>query len=206
MNTHAHPQPDFDELLSAFMDGELPADEARFLQRRMQHDPALRERWERWQLASACLRQQPTRVDMGLSLRIADALADEAAGPRVSARHYAGWGVAAALALAIALVPRMGSEQSARDGASRVAGQATPAVHVEGFPGIDALMAGAGERSPLSPGDAPGDLPLAVSSERKPWPRSPLLGHSAGPSAMQARHAVEVPDAAPEHQDPRPSR
>ena len=49
------------EQLSAWTDGELPADQARFLQRRLDADPALRARWERWQIASACLRGQPVR-------------------------------------------------------------------------------------------------------------------------------------------------
>ena len=39
------------EQLSAWTDGELPADQARFLQRRLDADPALRARWERWQIA-----------------------------------------------------------------------------------------------------------------------------------------------------------
>ncbi|MEO5596940.1 MAG: sigma-E factor negative regulatory protein, partial [Lysobacteraceae bacterium] len=47
------------EQLSAMLDGELDADRQRFLIQRMQHDGALRERWERWQLASACLKRQP---------------------------------------------------------------------------------------------------------------------------------------------------
>ncbi|HEX5755081.1 MAG TPA: sigma-E factor negative regulatory protein [Arenimonas sp.] len=205
MNTHAPPQPDFDELLSAFMDGELPADEARFLQRRMQHDPALRERWERWQLASTCLRRQPARVDLALSERIAAAIADGAVAPRTTARHYAGWGLAAALALAIALVPRMGSEQSARDAAMAVAGPTASSAPVEGLPSIEALMAGSGERSAISPVSDFSDLPLAVSTQPKPWPRSPLLGQGpAGSSAMQARHAQDVPE--PERVEPRPSR
>lgn len=205
MSTHAHPQPDFDEMLSAFMDGELPADEARFLQRRMKHDPALRERWERWQLASACLRQQPTRVDVALSERIALAIADEGREPRTSARHYVGWGLAAALALAIALVPRMGSEQSARDAAMVVAAPAAPSMPVEGLPSIEALMAASGERSPVSPASDIRDLPLAVSTQPKLWPRSPLLGHGqTGSSALQARHTQDVPE--PERAEPRPSR
>ena len=49
------------EQLSAWLDGELPADEARFLQRRLDNDPALRAQFERWQLAAACLRGQPVR-------------------------------------------------------------------------------------------------------------------------------------------------
>ncbi|HEX5694342.1 MAG TPA: sigma-E factor negative regulatory protein, partial [Arenimonas sp.] len=70
------------EQLCAWMDGELPADEARFLQRRLQNDPALRAQWERWQLASACLRGQPVRtMPAELGERIAGAVAAEPTRP-----------------------------------------------------------------------------------------------------------------------------
>ena len=46
------------EQLSAFMDGELPDAEARFLLRRLENDAGLRAAWERMQLASACVRAQ----------------------------------------------------------------------------------------------------------------------------------------------------
>ena len=42
--------------LSALMDGELLADEARFLLRRLQHDRDLAGCWERWQLCGDVLR------------------------------------------------------------------------------------------------------------------------------------------------------
>ena len=44
------------EQLSAWMDGELPADEARFLERRLANEPALRAHWQRLQLASSCIK------------------------------------------------------------------------------------------------------------------------------------------------------
>ena len=37
------------EQLSAMMDGALSADETKFLLRRMEHDDALADCWERWQ-------------------------------------------------------------------------------------------------------------------------------------------------------------
>ena len=39
------------EQLSALMDGALPADQTRFLLRRLQHDAPLAECWQRWRLA-----------------------------------------------------------------------------------------------------------------------------------------------------------
>ncbi|HEY0310392.1 MAG TPA: sigma-E factor negative regulatory protein, partial [Luteimonas sp.] len=46
--------------LSALFDGELGIDEARFLQRRLEHDRVLAARWSRWQLAGDVLRGQAT--------------------------------------------------------------------------------------------------------------------------------------------------
>jgi len=43
------------EQLSAYMDGELPEAEARFLQRRLEHDQQLRALWSRMQVASTCI-------------------------------------------------------------------------------------------------------------------------------------------------------
>jgi len=41
--------------LSALMDGELGAEPARFLLRRMEHEPELARTWSRWHLIRACL-------------------------------------------------------------------------------------------------------------------------------------------------------
>lgn len=43
------------EDLSALMDGELGAEPARFLLRRMEHEPELARAWSRWHLIRACL-------------------------------------------------------------------------------------------------------------------------------------------------------
>lgn len=44
------------EQLSALMDGALPADETRFLLRRLQHDDSLAECWQRWRLSAEVMR------------------------------------------------------------------------------------------------------------------------------------------------------
>ena len=49
------------EQLSALVDGELGADEARFLLRRMEHDPELAGCQERWQLLGDVMRGQARR-------------------------------------------------------------------------------------------------------------------------------------------------
>lgn len=186
-------QPDFDELLSAFMDGELPADEARFLQRRMQHDAALRERWERWQLASACLRGQPVRMlETSAVQAVAAAMAADQAPQRL--RNLAGWSLAAALAVAIALVPRLGSEQSGRAAVAAASNAEAPV----NTPAVELLMAAGMASNPVSPAVDIRELPLAVNAQRKPWPRSPLIGQGPGAQAlMQARHTLDVPAAEP---------
>ncbi|KKD57016.1 hypothetical protein VM57_14525 [Stenotrophomonas maltophilia] len=49
------------EQLSALVDGELGADEARFLLRRMEHDPELAGCQERWQLLGDVIRRHHHR-------------------------------------------------------------------------------------------------------------------------------------------------
>ena len=94
------------EQLCAYMDGELPADEARFLERRLANEPALRAKWERMQLASACLKGHPC-LPMSAQLfgRVAEALAAPVADRRQPWRL---WATAASIAvLALAFAPRL---------------------------------------------------------------------------------------------------
>ena len=78
--------------LSALMDGELLADEARFLLRRLQHDHDLAGCWERWQLCGDVLRGH------------AQAPAPAGFAERVALRRVASWrrGTVAATATAAA--------------------------------------------------------------------------------------------------------
>lgn len=96
------------EQLSAFMDGELPDAEARFLLRRLEHDAGLREAWSRMQLASQCLRAQPWQpMDASLAARVAAGIA---ATEPSSAGHrpWLRWAAAASvLALGLVMAPRM---------------------------------------------------------------------------------------------------
>lgn len=161
------------EQLSAWMDGELPADEARFLQRRLRNDVALREQWERWQLASACLQSTPVRVmDAGLAGRVAAGIAQAANDSPAARPRFAWLATAAALVLAVALLPRMVAVDPARP----VAPAAPPALasapalpRVSPTPDVAALSA-----PPMSPLPSVRDFPL-VDNGGKAWPRSPLL-------------------------------
>ncbi|CAN5165170.1 hypothetical protein BH11PSE14_BH11PSE14_05590 [soil metagenome] len=102
------------EQLSAWLDGELPDAEARFLQRRLEHDPALRAHWGRMQVAASCMRNQPwTPMAPNLVARVSDALAGGAAASPARRSGAWRWAVAASVAaLAVILVPRFGSDAS----------------------------------------------------------------------------------------------
>lgn len=97
--------------LSALIDGELTADEARFMLRRLEHDDALAGCHERWQLLGDVLRGQacaPAPVDF--AARVQAAVAAEPAPQVVPAqaprqrRGLLRWGGSAALAASVAAV------------------------------------------------------------------------------------------------------
>ncbi|HFL6947220.1 TPA: sigma-E factor negative regulatory protein, partial [Stenotrophomonas maltophilia] len=98
------------EQLSALVDGELGADEARFLLRRMEHDPELAGCQERWQLLGDVMRgQAPALAPAGFSAAVAAAIAAEPAPqaePRRQVRRtgWRAWGGGAALAASVAAV------------------------------------------------------------------------------------------------------
>ena len=102
------------EDLSALMDGELGAETARFLLRRMESDPALARDWSRWHLIRACLAQRAPSSLHSDPLRITASSGDDAFAARVMAairvqprRHWArylGGGAIAASVAAAALM------------------------------------------------------------------------------------------------------
>ncbi|HEY0332445.1 MAG TPA: RseA family anti-sigma factor, partial [Stenotrophomonas sp.] len=81
--------------LSALVDGQLPADEARFLLRRLQHDDELAGCQERWQLCGDVLRGMAAApAPLDFVARVQRAVASEAQAPAVPvpARHGWRWG------------------------------------------------------------------------------------------------------------------
>ncbi len=97
-------EPTLHEELSAFMDGELDAERARFLHHRLSHDAELRARWERWQLLSSSLRRQAQPLPADFADRVARALDADiatAAQPRHRTLRWAG-GTALAASLVVA--------------------------------------------------------------------------------------------------------
>jgi negative regulator of sigma E activity len=108
------------EQLSAMMDGALSADETKFLLRRMEHDDALADCWQRWQFLGDALRGQAGRaLPADFSRRVGRAIADDLAvglaiQPKaVAAAHGGarrlGWGGGAALVASVALAALIGS-------------------------------------------------------------------------------------------------
>lgn len=99
------------EHLSALMDGELGAEPARFLLRRMEGDPGLAREWSRWHLVRACLAQRSPSSLHSDPLRIAASSGDDAFVARVMdavrvqprrrwARYLGGGAIAASVAAA----------------------------------------------------------------------------------------------------------
>lgn len=171
------------EHLCAWMDGELPPDQARFLERRLAHEPALREQFERWQLASAAMRGQPVRLmPAGFCAAVAAELEHQPA-PKASRRWPLAAGIAAA-AMALALLPGL-VEQGTAPGlppAPEVVRQPAPALPVVPAPedarrspvpraGLDALA-----------------LEDAGTPPARPWPRSPLGQDDRAMEAYLVRH------------------
>jgi negative regulator of sigma E activity len=110
------------EQLSAMMDGALSADETKFLLRRMEHDDALADCWERWQFVGDALRGQADRaLPADFSRRVGRAIADDLAlatideAPLAVAAHgnargsLLRWGSGAALAASVALAALIGT-------------------------------------------------------------------------------------------------
>ncbi|PKM06787.1 MAG: hypothetical protein CVV14_11080 [Gammaproteobacteria bacterium HGW-Gammaproteobacteria-4] len=107
------------ESLSSLFDGELAADESKFLLRRVGADREMAGAWSRWSLAAVAMRRQ-TALPMASDFaeRVANALASEPAlraGSRPLLRWVGGLAVAASAALValLAMTPeQMGGGQS----------------------------------------------------------------------------------------------
>ncbi|WP_449466212.1 sigma-E factor negative regulatory protein [Stenotrophomonas humi] len=99
--------------LSALVDGELAADEARFMLRRLEHDADLSACQERWQMLGDVLRGQacaPAPLDFSERVRAAIAADVQQNGPaqvalqRPARRGWMRWSGGAALAASVAAV------------------------------------------------------------------------------------------------------
>jgi anti-sigma factor RsiW len=175
---------DIAEQLSAYMDGELPEAQARFLRRRLEHDAELRAAWSRMQLASQCLRGQPCRVlDAGFAERVAQGIAGSA--PRAPRRPLLRWAMAASVAaLALLMAPKL-LPPSPTPESSTIAEVPAPGVErLVPTPGSADLVA---LRAPATP------APPAVASATAPAPEdAPLLATTA-PSDRESPRPLDNP-------------
>lgn len=155
--------------LSALFDGELGMDEARFLQRRLEHDGALAARWSRWQLAGDALRGHATAVaPAGFAERVAAAVAAEPRAGAAGRSNRRFWMPGAALAASVAALAMFVTRQ-----APEVSAPAAPQVEI------------ASAAQPLSANPLP--APAA------PAPEQPVAPQGAAQVAAAAVAVAEVP-------------
>lgn len=90
--------------LSAWMDGELDAQEARFLLRRLEHDDALAAAWGRYHLARDGLRRQSQRLaGPDFAARVMRTVQTLPAPSRASGRRWLRWTAGGAIAAGVAV-------------------------------------------------------------------------------------------------------
>jgi negative regulator of sigma E activity len=170
------------EQLSAMMDGALSADETKFLLRRMEHDDALADCWERWQFVGDALRGQTDRaLPADFSRRVGRAIADDLAAvdeaPLAVAAHgnargsLLRWGGGAALAASVALAALIGTRMlSVPDGKSSTAAstasvpaQTLSTTPVPSTPSLVPEAVGAPSLPPAQPGPLLAEAATAVA-------------------------------------------
>lgn len=174
---------DIAEQLSAYMDGELPEAEARFLRRRLEHDADLRATWARMQLASQCLRGQPCHVlDEGFAERVAQGIAGSVPGR--SRRPLLRWAMAASVAaLALLMAPKLLPPSPTPE----------PATIAEvPAPGVDHLVPTPGSAD-LVALRAPAPRTPATASATAPSPEDAPLLATAAPSDRASPRPLENP-------------
>lgn len=182
------------EQLSALMDGELSADQARFLHRRLQADAALRDDWARWHVARELLQGRAAALGGSLVERVAAGIEAEAA-PRVgwmpaALRWAAGAAVAASVAVAaLVALPQLGQTPET---ASAVAAGAAPDSVVRV---VDSGLRDADLRPSLAPAlqsvAATRGAPLMPAVQIDPRVDGWLLRHNA--AALEPLHESFVP-------------
>lgn len=184
------------EQLSALMDGELPADQARFLHRRLDSDAELRADWARWHLAREALQGRATLgLDASFVERVASTLRDEPS-PRSgwvpgALRWVAGAAVAASVAVAaLVALPQIG--ESPQPSNSTIARAVQPDAGVQV---VDSGLRPADLQPSLAPAlqsvSSQRGAPLLPSVQLDPRVDGWLLRHNA--ATLQPLHDSFVP-------------
>ncbi len=208
------------EQLSAMMDGELSADETRFLLRRMEHDDELADCWERWQFFGDAMRGRvggalPADFSRRIGRAIADGLADDlveasqvAAGHADARRPLLRWGGGAALAASVALIALIGTRTLSAPDERVTAASATASIQVPSprpspkpiapVPGVvpGPITPPAPEPSIAGAGAAAALMAAAASSERRGGHPRILAAAEAIPSSDAVSRAAAANRAA----------
>jgi negative regulator of sigma E activity len=175
------------EQLCAWMDGELPPDEARFFERRLANDAELRAQWERWQLASACMRGQsplPMRGDFSERVLAAISAPQNAVAKR---RPILGWAIAAsiaALALMVGVQMRPEKSPSAPNAITRTS--QTLAAPINASPAsadLVALNLGSATPATVAPENPAPEIAVAETPVKAAAGIRPTISNHAAPVA-----------------------
>lgn len=116
----------FEEQLSAFMDGELGRDETRFLIRRTGSDSRLAARWTRYHVVRQALRRQDIfalRTDFS---SVVLARLDAERMPQTGRNHWLRWGSGGAIAAAVAVAALMVTRPADQPAPAQVATTTNP--------------------------------------------------------------------------------
>ncbi len=179
--------------LSALVDGELAPDQARFLLRRLQHDPELSGCYERWQLCGQVMRGQfESLAAPGFGARVAAAIGTDAvAAPAAlaaggSRNAWTRWGGgAAALAASVAAVALLVSRPQAPVPSTPSAAPSMLAADPRPVDPAPALAT-----APVAPVAVPG--PDAVQDVPAPMPAQVAAADTAIDQAPRVRARRQV--------------
>lgn len=105
------------ENLSAGMDGELSAEQLRFLLRRLDHDKPQQQAWARYHVARDGLRRQlPLLASPEFASRVMAAIEQEATVAQpVACRHWLRWSAGGAIAASVAVAALMVTQPAGPD-------------------------------------------------------------------------------------------
>lgn len=167
--------------LSAWMDGELDAQAARFLLRRLGHDDALARTWARYHVARDGLRRQIGRLARpDFAARVMRAVEAEPAPSRASGRRWLRWTAGGAIAAGVAAAalvlvqPGPGTLPGSMPGGAALASPTAPgavAVNPVQTPLLAPLAAPTLAQPAAATADDPLDFvrPVAYSRELEPY-------------------------------------
>jgi len=195
------------EQLSAWMDGELSKEEAKFLERRLQHDEALQAMYTRMQMTSASMKGQSARLMPNtLCANVRLAIAEETAQKQKTRKPLFAWAAAASMALAaVVFVPGMMQATNPTATEPKLAAVDAPAASqntAATFASADLVantpsavstsvvasssttsmqsnpLANPPAMETVAGVESPENFPLNISSEKKTWPRSAVNANS----------------------------